>query len=59
MFQHATKYNTQMTNILLRFFDLEIKKQADYRREGQIYLESVRGFGEGEKAQSIVGSQET
>jgi hypothetical protein len=34
MFQHATKYNTQMTNILLRFFDLEIKKQADYRREG-------------------------
>jgi hypothetical protein len=27
MFQQVTKYNVQMTNILLRLFDLEIKNK--------------------------------
>jgi hypothetical protein len=27
MFQQTTKYNTQMTNIMLIFFDLEIKNK--------------------------------
>jgi hypothetical protein len=27
MFQQAAKYNVQMTNILLRLFDLEIKNK--------------------------------
>jgi hypothetical protein len=27
MFQHATKYNIQMTNILFRLFELEIKNK--------------------------------
>ncbi len=27
MFKHAAKYNLQMTNILLIFFDLEIKNK--------------------------------
>ncbi len=27
MFQHATKYNTQMTNILLIFFNIEIRNK--------------------------------
>ncbi len=27
MFQQAAKYNTQMTNIMVRLFDLEIKNK--------------------------------
>jgi hypothetical protein len=34
MFKHTVEYNVQMTNILLNFFYLEIKKQTDYRGEG-------------------------
>jgi hypothetical protein len=52
MFQYGSKVH--MTNILLKLFDLEIKKQVDHRGEKQICLESARGFGEGAKAQSII-----
>jgi len=27
MFQHATKYNAQMTNILFRLYDLKVKNK--------------------------------
>ncbi len=33
MCQHATKYNVQMTHILLRLFDLEIFKKIDHNEK--------------------------
>jgi hypothetical protein len=34
MFKQTDEYNVQMTNILLRLSNMEIKKQADYKEEG-------------------------
>ncbi len=34
MFQQAIEYIVHMTNILLKLFDMEIKKQANYKGEG-------------------------
>ncbi len=57
MFQQATKYNIQMTNILVRFFDLEIKKQTYHRGKRQICSKVLRSFGEGAKAQSKIAGE--
>ncbi len=58
MFKQTDEYNVQMTNILLRLSNMEIKKQADYKEEGQIYSKFARSFGEGAKAQSKIVGQE-
>ncbi len=40
MFQHATKYNTCMTNILLGLFDMEIKNKQIVEEKNK-YVQKV------------------
>ncbi len=47
MFQQVVEYDVQMTNILLRLFDLEITKQVDYR--GKDYVQNLQGVLEKEQ----------
>jgi len=42
MFQHATKYNTHMTNILLRLFDMEIKNKQIVEEKNKYVLNFQR-----------------
>ncbi len=48
MFQHATKYNTQMTNIMFKLFDMEIiNKQIT--KEKDKFVQNLQGALEKEK----------
>ncbi len=42
MFQHATKYNTHMTNILLGLFDMEIKNKQIIEEKNKYVLNFQR-----------------
>ncbi len=48
MFQHATKYNIQMTNILFRLFELEIKNKKIIE-EKDIFIQNMQGVLEEQK----------
>ncbi len=47
MFQQATKYNVQMTNILLRLFDMEIKNKKNIKKDRSI--QNLQGVLEEQK----------
>jgi hypothetical protein len=47
MFPQTTKYNTQMTNILLRFFNLEIKNKQIIEEKDK-YVQNLQGVLEKE-----------
>ncbi len=57
MFQWATKYRVQMTNILLKIFNLEIKNKQIIE-EKDISIHNMQGALERAKAQSKVASRE-
>ncbi len=48
MFQQATKYNTQMTNILFRLSDLEIKSKHIIEEKDK-YVQNLQGALEKEQ----------
>ncbi len=48
MFQQATKYNVQMTNILLRISDLKIKNKQ-IRNEKDRFVQNLQGALEKEQ----------
>ncbi len=59
MFKYVTKYCVQMTNILLRLFDLEIKNKQIIKKKDKFIQNLQRAFGEGVETQSrIVGYEQ-
>ncbi len=47
MFQHVAEYNTQMTNILFRLFDLEIRNKHTMK-EKEKFVQNLQGILENE-----------
>ncbi len=48
MFQQVAKYNVQMTNILFRFFNLEIKNKQIIEKKDK-YVQNLQGALEKER----------